>query len=141
MSHTELEEGSKLQLDFGKLDKVANCGEQVVPVVVQDFDTKEVLIVGYVNQLALNYALENNVATMWSTSRKELWIKGATSGEYLDLVETRVNCEQNSILYLVKIRGTGACHTRNKKGEPRKGCYYRKINSDHTLSFTEGYTQ
>ena len=136
-NHRELEEGSKLMLDYNKLGKVADCGQPVIPAVVQDVNSKEVLIVGYVNDIALNYALEHKVATMWSTSRHELWVKGATSGEYLDLVETRVNCEQNSILYLVKIRGEGACHTKNQEGSPRKGCYYRKIKENKTLEFLE----
>ncbi len=137
LSHKELEEGSVLQLDFNKLTKAAACGQSIMPAVVQDKETKEVLIVGYVNREALDYALKNKVATMWSTSRNELWIKGATSGEYLDLVETRVNCEQNSILYLVKIRGQGACHTKNREGVPRKGCYYRSLNEDGSLKLLE----
>ncbi|MBU2515362.1 phosphoribosyl-AMP cyclohydrolase [bacterium] len=131
--HYQLEEGSDLTLDFQKLKKVASCGQPVLPVVVQDYESREVLVLGYVNQEALDYALKHGVATMWSTSRNELWIKGATSGEYLDLVETRVNCEQNSILYLVKIRGKGACHTKDTNGDPRFGCYYRKINSTKNL--------
>jgi phosphoribosyl-AMP cyclohydrolase len=137
LTHKELEEGTTLQLDFNKLSKVANSGQPVLPVVVQDADSRDVLIVGYVNQEALDYALKHKVATMWSTSRNELWIKGATSGEYLDLVEIRVNCEQNSILYLVNIRGQGACHTSNQQGIPRKGCYYRSLNDDGMLTLLE----
>ncbi len=137
LTHKELEEGDVLQLDFNKLSKAAACGQPILPAVVQDAESKEVLIVGYVNREALDYALQHKVATMWSTSRNELWIKGATSGEYLDLVETRVNCEQNSILYLVKIRGQGACHTKNQEGNPRKGCYYRSLNEDRSLKLLE----
>ena len=135
--HSELEEGSILTLDFEKQNKIAGCGESVLPVVVQDINSKEVLLVGYVNRQALDYALEHKIATMWSTSRNELWIKGATSGEYLDLIETRVNCEQNSILYLVKIRSRGACHTANSDGIPRLSCYYRKINRKGNLDKIE----
>lgn len=132
-SHKELEEGTELRLDFTKTNRVADCGEDVIPVVVQDYDSLEVLITGYVNNQALEYALKKKVATMWSTSRKELWIKGATSGEYLDLVETRVNCEQNSLVYLVRVRGKGACHTKKANGDPRFGCYYRRINESGQL--------
>ncbi len=132
-NHFELEEGAELRLDFSKTSRVAGCGESVIPVVVQDAESLEVLITGYVNQQALAYALKEKVATMWSTSRNELWIKGATSGEYLDLVETRVNCEQNSVLYLVRVRGRGACHTRHSDGNPRFGCYYRRINETGNL--------
>ena len=57
----------------------------------------------------------------------ELWEKGKTSGETFDLVEVRVNCEQNSLLYRVRPRRGGICHTKNRKGEPRN-CFYRKLN-------------
>ena len=129
----ELEEGRKLQLDFSKLKKVAKCGVEVMPAVAQDVNTGEVLIVAYANRQALDYSLEHKVAAFWSTSRNELWIKGATSGEFLDLVEVLVNCEQNSLLYKVKVRNVGACHTKNTQGQPRKGCYYRRINEQGRL--------
>ena len=87
----ELEEGSRLQLDFTKLAKVAATGAEVVPAIAQDVDTGEVLILGYVNHLALETALKERKATFWSTSRNELWIKGKTSGDYLELIEVRVN--------------------------------------------------
>jgi phosphoribosyl-AMP cyclohydrolase len=128
LNHQELEEGKLLSLDFDKMNKVASCGKSVVPAIAQHVITKEVLVLGYVSQEALEYALKNGVATFWSTSRNELWIKGATSGEYLDLLETRINCEQNSLLYLVSPRNQGACHTKHKDGTPRMSCYYRKIN-------------
>ncbi|MBU2644724.1 phosphoribosyl-AMP cyclohydrolase [bacterium] len=137
-THFDLEEGPHLRLDFTKISRVAECGEALIPAVAQDIDTLEVLIIGYVNQQALTYALAEKVATFWSTSRKELWIKGATSGDYLDLVETRVNCEQNSLVYLVKLRGLGACHTRNSSGTPRHGCYYRRINESGFLEKISG---
>jgi len=132
-THFDLEEGTQLKLDFNKISRVARCGEAVIPAVVQDIKTLEVLITGYVNQQALDYALANKVATFWSTSRNELWIKGNTSGEFLDLVETRINCEQNSVLYLVEIRGQGACHTRKSNNTPRRGCYYRRIDQQGVL--------
>jgi phosphoribosyl-AMP cyclohydrolase len=91
-----LEEGTRLTLDFGKLAAVVAGGRGVVPVVVQDADSKQVLFVAYANQTALAYALEHGVAVFWSTSRSELWVKGATSGDTLQLVEVRINCEQNS---------------------------------------------
>ncbi len=140
MTHLEgmskaLEEGTELTLDFTKLRKIAECGEDVVPAVAQDVETGDVLIVGYANQLALQTALEEKKATFWSTSRNELWIKGKTSGDYLELVETRVNCEQNSILYRVRLAGKGSCHTKDENGIARHGCYYRRIDSEGKLEF------
>ncbi|MGC6506298.1 MAG: phosphoribosyl-AMP cyclohydrolase [Coraliomargaritaceae bacterium] len=135
MSHKELEEGNQLELDFTKLRQVANCGTHVLPAVAQDARTGEVLIVGYANEKALETARECGMATFWSTSRNELWIKGKTSGDFLQLKEIRVNCEQNSILYLVTPAGKGACHTKDAEGIARSGCYYRRILADGTLEF------
>jgi len=135
MSDLELEEGSELNLDFTKLRKVASCNADVLLAIAQDVQTGEVLIVGYANQLALDTARECGMATFWSTSRNELWIKGKTSGDYLEIKEIRVNCEQNSILYRVIPAGKGACHTKNELGVARTGCYYRTINKEGTLDF------
>ncbi len=131
-----LEEGNELLIDFDKLGQVAQCGEAIVPVAVQDVDSQEVLFVAYVNETALRYALEHGVATFWSTSRDELWVKGATSGDTLQLVDVRVNCEQNSLLYLVRLLGQGACHTKGADGTSRHSCYYRRIR-DGKLEFVE----
>jgi len=137
MDHHELENGTQLSLDFKKLAKVAACGQDLIPAVAQDADTGEVLIVGYANRLAFDTALEEGMATFWSSSRNELWIKGKTSGDYLEIVELRVNCEQNSVLYRVRPKGQGACHVKDEKGIARKGCYYRSITKDGALCFDE----
>jgi len=137
MDHHELEKGTQLSLDFKKLAKVAACGQDLIPAVAQDADTGEVLIVGYANRLAFDTALEEGMATFWSSSRNELWIKGKTSGDYLEIVELRVNCEQNSVLYRVRPKGQGACHVKDEKGIARKGCYYRSITKDGALCFDE----
>jgi phosphoribosyl-AMP cyclohydrolase len=137
MSNYELEESGVLNLDFKKLQKIAECGSDVLPAVAQNAETGEVLILGYVNELALKTAQETGMATFWSTSRNELWIKGKTSGDFLKLEEIRVNCEQNSLLYRVIPQGKGACHTKNEKGVSREGCYYRKISGTDSLKFVE----
>ncbi len=123
----DIEEGNKLHLDFNKLKKSLYTYESIVPVAVQNIDSKEVILLAYVNELAFKKALETKTAIFWSTSRNELWVKGKISGEVFDLCEVYVNCEQNSLLYLVRPRKGGICHTKNKKGEARN-CYYRKIN-------------
>ena len=135
MDHHELENGRVLSLDFKKLAKVAACGENLIPAVAQNVDTGEVLIVGYANKLALETALKEGMATFWSSSRNELWIKGKTSGDFLELIEVRVNCEQNSILYLVRPKGKGACHVKDNEGNARRGCYYRKIINLKEIAF------
>ena len=132
-----LEEGPELQLDYTKLKKVGGIETDVIPVVVQHAETKEVLIVCYVNQLALERSLETGVATFWSTSRNELWVKGATSGDTLRVDEIRVNCEQNSVLYSVTPIGQGSCHTQGGDGRYRMSCYYRRVRADGTLELVQ----
>ena len=131
----ELEEGTKLALDFTKLARLPESAG-VVPCAVQDVDTGEVILIAYVNDAALQAAVETRSAVFWSTSRNELWEKGKTSGETFDLLEVRVNCEQNSLLYRVRPRPSrtpgrtsGICHTKNAAGEPRD-CFYRRLDFD-----------
>jgi phosphoribosyl-AMP cyclohydrolase len=133
---TELEEGTTAQLDFDKLRKVGRDGHQVVPVVLQEADSLEVLFVGYANKEAFDATLERKSAVLYSTSRNEMWHKGATSGDTLSLVDVRVNCEQNSLLYLVRRDGAGACHTKDADGVARSGCYYRSFTDGASLNFT-----
>ncbi len=131
----ELEEGSALTLDFSKLRQVGETNQDVLPVVLQNADSGDVLFVGYANQEALRETLRTRTAVLWSTSRSELWHKGATSGDVLDIVEVRVNCEQNSLLYRVRPRG-GVCHTKTPAGGTRSRCYYRRLsNSGDALEF------
>jgi len=122
-----LEEGSVLDLDFRKLAKMADAN--VLPVAVQNVDTGEVILLAYTNRQAFDLALSKRSLILWSTSRNELWEKGKTSGETFDLVEAYVNCEQNSLLYRVRPRRGGICHTKNNSGKPRS-CFYRRINPD-----------
>jgi phosphoribosyl-AMP cyclohydrolase len=123
----ELEEGPKLSLDWTKLDKVASKHCDVVPVVVQDTRSGAVLIVAYVNETALAETFQRRVACLWSTSRNELWVKGATSGDTLDLDDVMINCEQNSLIFKVTPRRKGACHTKDAFGNTRVSCYYRRV--------------
>jgi phosphoribosyl-AMP cyclohydrolase len=137
-----LEEGFKEMIDFEKLFHTYHFPRYIpfiIPVAVQDVDSKEVLMLAYADEEALSYSLENGVAAFWSTSRQELWVKGATSGNTLELLEVRVNCEQNLLLYLVRSTNGGACHTKTENGAYRKSCFYRAICEDaKSLRFTAG---
>ncbi|HIG16642.1 MAG TPA: phosphoribosyl-AMP cyclohydrolase [Candidatus Handelsmanbacteria bacterium] len=107
-------------------------GAEVIPVAVQHADSREVILVAYANREALQRSRRTRIATFWSTSRNELWIKGEESGNSFDLIEIRVNCEQNSLLYLVRPKGQGICHTKNSQGMARD-CYYRRLDMDSDL--------
>jgi phosphoribosyl-AMP cyclohydrolase len=121
------EEGSELELDFRKLEKAVAASPGILPVAIQNADTNEVILVAYTNETAFRRAVETRALALWSTSRNALWEKGKSSGETYDLIEVRVNCEQNSLLYRVRPRRGGICHTKNKARQPRN-CYYRKLN-------------
>ena len=123
----ELEEGLELKLDFNKLEKAVGQSKGIIPVAIQHADTNEVILVAYTNEQAFRKTMATKSLVLWSTSRNELWEKGKTSGETFDLIEARVNCEQNSLLYRVRPRRGAICHTKNQAGQPRN-CYYRRID-------------
>ena len=137
MMSNEREEGLDVRLDFDKLGKIGRAGQSVLPVILQDADSGEVLFLGYANEEAYRATLERRSAVLWSTSRNELWHKGATSGDVLELVDVRVNCEQNSLLYRVRRATGGACHTKDPStGAARPGCYYRVVEQSDRMRFT-----
>jgi len=129
------EEGLEVRLDFDKIAKIGRAGHQVVPVVLQDADSGAVLFIGYANEEAYRETLARRSAVLYSTSRDELWHKGATSGDVLELVDISVNCEQNSLLYRVRKAGSGVCHTRDAAGDTRATCYYRTVEDATMLRF------
>ncbi len=96
----------------------------LIPVVAQDATTREVVLLAYMNEQALDATLATGDLTLWSRSRQELWRKGDTSGHRLRVEELRVNCEDNSLLALVELTGPGACH------QGYRGCYYRTLSGE-----------
>lgn len=119
---------SELMLDFG------TDGKDLIPVVTQNYKTREVLILAYVNQEAFEETLKTGYATFYSRSRKEIWKKGSTSGDFLRMEEIRINCEQNSLLYLVTPEGKGVCHAKDSEGMPYGTCFYRKIENGKLIN-------
>ncbi|MEM1135810.1 MAG: phosphoribosyl-AMP cyclohydrolase [Bacteroidota bacterium] len=130
MSKTEIEETQQLQLNFEKRGGL-------IPVIVQDAESKEILMLGYANKAAFEESVHSKLATFWSTSRNELWTKGKTSGDYLEIKEIRVDCDQDALIYIVRKKGLGACHTKNSKGETRNSCFYRRLMGNKKLEFIE----
>jgi phosphoribosyl-AMP cyclohydrolase / phosphoribosyl-ATP pyrophosphohydrolase len=91
------------QVDFSKTDGL-------VPVIVQDAQTRVVLMLGYMNAAALAKTQEERRVTFFSRSKNRLWTKGETSGNYLELVDLQLDCDQDTLLALVRPQGP-ACHT------------------------------
>lgn len=92
----------------------------LIPCIVQDSGTKDVLMMAWMNEEALKLTLEQNTMWYWSRSRGELWHKGDTSGNTQTLIELRYDCDEDTLLALVNVAGP-ACHT----GE--MSCFYRYL--------------
>jgi phosphoribosyl-AMP cyclohydrolase len=79
----------------------------------------------------LIYSLKEGIVALWSTSRNELWVKGATSNQCFKLKKVLLNCEGNSLLFLVEPQNNaGFCHMKNDSGEHRKSCFFREVILD-----------
>ncbi|MCS7163940.1 MAG: phosphoribosyl-AMP cyclohydrolase [Thermodesulfovibrio sp.] len=93
----------------------------LIPAVVQEIDTKEVLMVAYMDKEALKRTIESGFTHFWSRSRKTYWKKGETSGNLQEVKEIYYDCDADTLLIMVKQYGEGACHTGNRT------CFFRKI--------------
>ena len=96
----------------------------LVPAVVQEDETHEVLMIGFMNEEALRTTYERGLVTFWSRSRQELWTKGETSGNRLRLVRILYNCEDNTLLVRARLEGDAVCHTGNRT------CFFRELEGD-----------
>jgi phosphoribosyl-AMP cyclohydrolase len=108
------------QMDFSKLDGL-------IPAVIQDAESAEVLMVGFMNQEALDLTTRTGFATFFSRTRNKLWMKGETSGNRLQVVEMLTDCDDDTVLVKVKRLGDGnVCHT----GE--RTCFYRSLQKTNS---------
>jgi phosphoribosyl-AMP cyclohydrolase len=106
-----------MKIDFDKLNGL-------VPAVVQESTTGEVLMLGFMNREALAETLRSRDVTFYSRSRQKLWKKGETSGNTFRLVELLVDCDADTVLARVELRGSGACH------EGYRSCFFRRMEPD-----------
>jgi phosphoribosyl-AMP cyclohydrolase len=93
-----------MDIDFKK-------GDGLVPVVIQDASSNEVLMVGYMNHASWEKTLETGRACFWSRSRKKLWLKGETSGHFQEVREAYLDCDADTLVLKVNQIGGAACHT------------------------------
>ncbi len=103
-----------IQLDFNKTGGL-------VPAIVQDNETGEILMLAYMNQDAFNATLSTGKATYYSRSRQTLWVKGETSGNVQLVKEIRIDCDDDTVLLKVEQLGGAACHTGHRS------CFYKKV--------------
>lgn len=95
----------------------------LIPAIIQDFDTSKVLMLGYMNETALKQTFKTNRVTFYSRSKKRIWIKGESSGNYLQLKSIKLDCDNDALL--VKARPSGpTCHTGNDT------CWNEKNNNN-----------
>ncbi len=104
--------------DFVKSLKYNEAG--LIPVIVQDYKTKDILMLAYMNEQSLLLTLQTSVMTYYSRSRQSLWIKGETSGNKQNVKHLFYDCDNDTLLFSVEQIGGGACHT----GE--YSCFYRE---------------
>ena len=95
----------------------------LVPAIIQDSETGEILMLAYMNQEALNATLSTGKATYYSRSRQTLWVKGETSGNVQLVKEIRIDCDDDTVLIKVEQLGGAACHTGHRS------CFYKKIEN------------
>lgn len=100
----------------------------LIPAVVQNCETNEVLMVAYMNAETIKMTLESGRATFFSRSRNEIWVKGETSGNYMYVKQMRVDCDADCLLLMCEPAGN-ACHTG------RRTCFYRKIDNGAMVEF------
>lgn len=115
------------------LDKLKYDNKGLIPAILQDIDSKEVLMLGYMNQESIKKTLATKKACFWSRSRQQLWLKGETSGNYQKVEEIRLDCDQDTLLILVKPQGP-ICHTG------KDSCFYQNIEGteiEKKLGFRE----
>ncbi len=103
-----------IQLDFEKTGGL-------IPAVVQDHESKDILMLGYINRQAWESTLETGRATFFSRSRQTLWVKGETSGNIQIVKEIRVDCDNDTVIYMVEQIGGAACHTGHRS------CFFKSV--------------
>jgi phosphoribosyl-ATP pyrophosphohydrolase/phosphoribosyl-AMP cyclohydrolase len=115
----DCEERGKMKAEL--LKEIKYDAKGLVPAIVQDANTNEVLMLAYINAESLRLTVESGETWFWSRSRGELWHKGATSGNIQKVVEIKVDCDADTLLIRVQPAGP-ACHTGNQT------CFYQNLN-------------
>ncbi|HXK92329.1 MAG TPA: phosphoribosyl-AMP cyclohydrolase [bacterium] len=127
--------GDKRQIEEGNEFAPKFDQDGLIPVITQDYQTHEILMMAYMNREALLKTIELGEAVYWSRSRQELWHKGATSGMVQKVREMRVDCDQDTILLRVEMVGGACCHVGYRS------CFYRSVPlAGEALAATPGET-
>ena len=109
--------------DTSQLPVLKYDANGLIPAIVQDDATNEILMLGYMNAESIQMTLDKRLVTFWSRSRQEFWTKGETSGNVLRLIEIRKDCDVDALLVRAEPAGP-TCHTGNRS------CFYRDLTED-----------
>ena len=104
-----------------------NKGDGLIPAIVQDAETKDVLMLAYMNRESWEATLKSGKATFWSRSRQKLWLKGESSGHVQIIKNIYIDCDDDTILLQVEQLGGAACHTGHRS------CFYRKLEGGEVV--------
>lgn len=113
-----------IEPDFAK-------GDGLIPAIVQDAETKDVLMMAYMNRESWDATLKTGKATYWSRSRKKLWLKGESSGNVQIVKAIFIDCDEDTLLLHVQQIGDAACHTGHRS------CFYRKLEGKDFVAVGE----
>jgi phosphoribosyl-AMP cyclohydrolase len=102
-------------------------GDGLIPVIAQDAETGEVLMLAYMNEEAFNATLKTGKASYYSRSRQKFWMKGESSGNVQEVKEMRMDCDNDTIVLKIKQVGGAACHTGHRT------CFYKKLEGDNWI--------
>ncbi len=103
----------------------------LVPAVVQDYKTGEVLMLAFINEEAWQKTLDTGKAHYYTRTRQKIWLKGETSGHFQLIKEILVDCDEDTVVFKVEQIGGIACHTGHNS------CFYRKVEGDELVIFKE----
>ncbi len=106
----------KIKINFSK------CKNELIPVIIQDYTTNDILMQGYMNHESFEKTIKDGRVCLFSRSRQELWTKGETSGNFLNVKEIFLDCDFDSILIKAEQIGSATCHTG------RKSCFFYKYD-------------
>lgn len=108
------------------LTKIKFDPNGLIPAIIQDINTKQILMLGWMNADSIEQSLQSGLVTFWSRSRNEIWVKGKTSGNYLHLKKVLIDCDQDSIL-IYAIPAGPTCHTGNIS------CFYMEFEATKNM--------
>jgi phosphoribosyl-AMP cyclohydrolase/phosphoribosyl-ATP pyrophosphohydrolase/phosphoribosyl-AMP cyclohydrolase len=120
--------GVRIEATDDQLTAVRFNADGLITAIAQDVDTREVLMLAWMNAESLRMTFDEGRMVYWSRSRQELWRKGDTSGDRQFVREAYYDCDGDALLFLVEQEGNGACHTG------ARSCFFRAFGPDSTTT-------